>query len=109
MNVQELEFQQGEITDALSSEEARELLGQLSGWALENNGKVLARSYKFSDFVGALRFANAVGELAEEYNHHPEVTLEYGKATVKWWTHTAGGVTANDFLLARETDGRADH
>lgn len=104
MKLAELTFQSGEITEPIATGDRDALLDELDGWSLE--GKMIARTFTFDNFVQALEFVNRVGDLAEEYQHHPEILLEYGKATVKWWTHTANGVAANDFLLARETSQR---
>lgn len=104
MQLADLEFQSGKVTSPLPEEERDALLAELDGWSIEQ-GRLLTRTFKFDDFAGALAFTNRVGELAETYNHHPEIVLEYGKVTVKWWTHTAGGIAINDFLLARETNG----
>ena len=101
MELKDLEFQPGIIKTALPAADRAALLGALDGW--QEDGKLLTRTFTFENFVSALEFTNRVGELAESFDHHPEIVLEYGKATVKWWTHTADGIASNDFLLARET------
>ncbi len=101
MELKDLEFQAGIINSALPEDERAALLSELNGW--QEDGKLLTRTFAFANFVEALEFANRVGDLAESFDHHPEIVLEYGKATVKWWTHTADGIASNDFLLARET------
>jgi len=45
-----------------------------------------------------------LGELAEEQGHHPALLVEYGKLTVRWWTHDIGGLHINDFIMAARTD-----
>lgn len=60
----------------------------------------LEREFRFPDFATALAFVNRVGELAEVENHHPDVTLGWGRATLRWSTHSAGGVTERDHELA---------
>lgn len=64
----------------------------------------LQRVFKFQNFVEALQFTNRVGELAEAHQHHPLIVTEWGRVTVQWWTHTAGGIDKNDLLLAAKTD-----
>lgn len=104
MNIDDLEFAPGSINEALAEPDCTRLLSQLPDWHIESNGiAMLIATYEFSDFSGALEFVNRVGDIAESFNHHPELTLSWGKVTVKWWTHTAGGIAANDFVLARET------
>lgn len=62
------------------------------------------RAFSFKNFAAALTFANRVGELAEQYNHHPAITVEWGKVTVQWWTHKIGGLHRNDAIMAAKTD-----
>ena len=71
------------------------------GWS-EVNG-ALERTFSFADFRMALAFVNRVGELAESENHHPDIQLGYGRVTLRWWTHTAGGVTERDAELAERS------
>jgi 4a-hydroxytetrahydrobiopterin dehydratase len=64
----------------------------------------LERQFRFRDFSEALAFVVRVGVLAERENHHPDVTIQWNRVTLRWWTHTAGGVTERDVTLARMTD-----
>lgn len=67
--------------------------------------KAIARVFVFQDFKGALAFVNKVGDLAERYNHHPDIHLvEYKKVKIVLTTHSAGGITEKDVTLAREID-----
>lgn len=67
----------------------------------------LERTFTFADFRGALDFVIRVGELAESENHHPDIAVHYNKVTLRWWTHTAGGVTDRDRELAEKTGALA--
>ena len=49
-------------------------------------------------------FADAVGAIAEAADHHPALTVEWGKVTVRWWTHVIGGLHRNDTVMAARTD-----
>jgi 4a-hydroxytetrahydrobiopterin dehydratase len=60
----------------------------------------LQRDFTFADFASALAFVNRVGELAEAENHHPDVSFGWGRVTLRWWTHSAGGITDRDRDLA---------
>jgi len=65
----------------------------------------LERTFAFGNFAEALAFVNRVGELAEAENHHPDIRIDYSRVTLRWWTHTAGGVTDRDRdLAARSAD-----
>lgn len=63
----------------------------------------LERTFAFASFVEALAFVNRVGELAEAENHHPDIAIHYNRVTLRWWTHTAGGVTGRDRELAEKS------
>jgi 4a-hydroxytetrahydrobiopterin dehydratase len=73
-------------------------VGVPEGWA-EVDG-ALERSFRFETFRGAVDFVNRVADLAEAENHHPDVRLGYRDVTLRWSTHTAGGVTDRDRALA---------
>ena len=64
----------------------------------------LERRFKFKNFREALDFTNRVGELAEEEGHHPDIGLGWGRVDLKIWTHTIGGLTESDFILAAKID-----
>lgn len=64
----------------------------------------VTRSFGFRNFLDALAFANKVGAMAEAEDHHPQIIIEWGKATVSWWTHAIGGLHLNDFILAARCD-----
>ena len=65
--------------------------------------KALERTFQLESFVDALAFVNRVGELAEAENHHPDIAIHYDKVTLRWWTHTAGGITDRDRELAEKS------
>ncbi len=89
--------------------ETRELLRQLPGWTvIERDGvRQLERVFTFPDFVAALAFTNRVGALAEAEGHHPALTTEWGRVTVRWWTHAIHELHRNDFVMAAKTDHAA--
>jgi 4a-hydroxytetrahydrobiopterin dehydratase len=64
----------------------------------------LEKEYTFPDFAQALAFTNAVGAIAEEEGHHPDIYLAWGKARVTIWTHKVDGLTRSDFVLAAKID-----
>ena len=65
--------------------------------------KALERTFELENFVEALAFVNRVGELAEAEDHHPDIAIHYNRVTLRWWTHTAGGVTDRDRELAEKS------
>lgn len=76
------------------------------GWA-ETDG-ALERELRFADFAEALAFVNRVGEAAEEANHHPDIAIHWNRVTLRWWTHTKGGITDRDVAMAERTNRLVD-
>lgn len=90
----------------VTDDEKKELLSVIPDWEVVvlDGEEQLIRLFKFKNYVQALAFTNAVADLAEAENHHPAILLEWGKATVRWWTHKIGGLHRNDFIMAARTD-----
>jgi 4a-hydroxytetrahydrobiopterin dehydratase len=74
-------------------------------WTVTADARIEAH-FTFPDFASALGFVNEVGALADAEDHHPDIFLSWGKVTVRLWTHTVGGVSPNDFILAAKIDTR---
>jgi len=64
----------------------------------------LEKEYRFVNFKKALDFTNRMGDIAENENHHPVITLTWGSVKVTIWTHKINGLTENDFILAAKFD-----
>jgi 4a-hydroxytetrahydrobiopterin dehydratase len=90
----------------VSEAEIAELQPQVPEWEItEQEGiKKLSRVFRFDDFANPLAFTNALGELAEEEDHHPALLTEWGRVTVTWWTHKIRGLHRNDFVMAAKAD-----
>ena len=78
-----------------------ELLG--NEWKLVDSHH-LEKTYRFDDFVQALAFTNKVGALAEEINHHPEISLTWGRVRLTIYTHKIDGLADADFIWAAKVD-----
>jgi 4a-hydroxytetrahydrobiopterin dehydratase len=93
-------------TPPLSSHEVGHLLGQVKGWTVdEADGHMrLSRTFRFKGFMPGVELANKIAPIAEAEGHHPDLLLSYGSLTVRLWTHAAGGLTENDFILAAKID-----
>jgi 4a-hydroxytetrahydrobiopterin dehydratase len=72
------------------------------GW-IDSQG-ALERTFELPSFPEAIAFVNRVAAAAEEANHHPDVTISYRKVTLRWTTHSAGGITDRDYELATRTN-----
>ena len=90
-------------TPPLDEREIERLLGQLEGWNVLA-GRRLEKEYRFPDFAQALAYVNRLGEVAEREGHHPDVYLTWGKVRVDLSTHSIGGLSENDFILASKAD-----
>jgi 4a-hydroxytetrahydrobiopterin dehydratase len=73
-----------------------------NGAWVERDG-ALERELVFDGFREAIAFVERLADLAESENHHPDIAISYKRVTVRWWTHTAGGVTDLDRQLAERT------
>jgi 4a-hydroxytetrahydrobiopterin dehydratase len=71
---------------------------------IERDG-ALERTYELQSFREAIAFVGRIADLAEEANHHPEIGIRYRNVTLRWTTHSAGGITDRDDELARRSDG----
>ena len=74
------------------------------GWAKSDDGKALARSFKFKDFSEAFAFLTRVAMHAEKVDHHPDFCVSWNKVDFRLSTHSAGGVTERDTALAEAID-----
>jgi thiol peroxidase len=90
-------------TPPLPKEKIEKLLAQYRGWQLVEEKK-LVKDFKFKDFTEAKYFLDLVSVIAEEQGHHPVMTLSYNKLKITLTTHAAGGLTDNDFIMARIID-----
>ncbi len=80
-------------------------LAALPKWSLLSDGQKIGRDFRFDGFLPALSFANALGWLAEQENHHPDLELGWGYCRVRLSTHDVGGLSDNDFICAAKIDG----
>jgi 4a-hydroxytetrahydrobiopterin dehydratase len=87
----------------LSDSDIEERLGKLDGWS--RDGDAIVKTFENEDFVGSVKFVQALVEPAEEMGHHPDLELSWDKVKVKITNHAEGGLTENDFELAGKIDG----
>jgi 4a-hydroxytetrahydrobiopterin dehydratase len=87
----------------LTSEQIAVLLPDVQGWNVVDNHH-LVKNYKFRNFTEALGFVNRVGAIADEQNHHPDISLAWGKVKIEIWTHKINGLTESDFIFAAKVD-----
>jgi len=89
----------------LTRSEAETMQKEVSGWTLWPDGKTISRSFRFKDFAAAFAFATKIAALAEEQGHHPDLLISWGRVEIELSTHSIGGLSENDFILAAKIDG----
>ena len=85
--------------ELLTDDQITAELTESPGWAVANGE--ITRTFDRGDFRGAMLLVGAVAFLAEEAGHHPDIDIRWNKVTLTLSTHSAGGLTAADFALAR--------
>jgi 4a-hydroxytetrahydrobiopterin dehydratase len=77
----------------------------VEGWEKQENA--LVREFELPSFPAAIAFVDRLAELAEGENHHPDIDIRYRKVTVRWTTHSQGGITEKDREMAERTSALA--
>ncbi len=90
--------------ERLTDAELADALRRLPGWRLDADGRGIARSFAFADFVEAFGFMSRVALLAERADHHPEWSNVYNRVEIRLTTHDAGGMSRRDIALATQID-----
>lgn len=80
-------------------------LSRLQHW--QHQGQSITRTYQFKSFTNAMKFVNAVAELAEQAEHHPDIDIRWKSVTLALSSHDADGLTEKDFALAKQCDSQA--
>jgi 4a-hydroxytetrahydrobiopterin dehydratase len=86
----------------LSDDDVKERLKELDGW--RQRGEYIVKSFDRGDFVGSVKFVDSLVEPAEEMNHHPDIAISWSQVEVAISTHSEGGLTENDFELAKKVE-----
>ena len=73
-------------------------------WELVDKGKAIERLFQLADFHETQAFFNALAWIAHRQDHHPDISLGYRTCRVRYSTHSAGGLTVNDFICAARID-----
>jgi len=89
---------------ALRRGESESLLKQVHGWSIAADGKSLHRAFAFENYYRTMAFVNAVAWVAHGEDHHPDLEVGYNRCTVRFSTHSVGGLSENDFISAAKLD-----
>ena len=87
---------------------AEDMLKEIKGWSLSADAKKISKEFTFKNFLEAMHFANTVAQVAEAEGHHPDLHIGWGKVVVETSTHSIGGLSENDFILAAKIEQVVD-
>lgn len=87
---------------ALEQQELETEVEKLDGWAVQDGA--LQKDYNCGDFDGSMAFVNRVAAAATAADHHPDVAISWDTVTLRWVTHSEGGITSSDVKMARQSD-----
>jgi 4a-hydroxytetrahydrobiopterin dehydratase len=91
--------------EPLTLAEAQKLGAELNDeWQIVDEGRLLARSFRFKDFKETMAFVNKIAAVAEAEGHHPDLSVSYNALGVELTTHAIGGLSENDFIVAAKID-----
>jgi 4a-hydroxytetrahydrobiopterin dehydratase len=90
------------MAELIKADQLKIRLKKVPEWELEK--KHIERTFEFDDFSESIDFVNAVAEVSEEEEHHPDIDIRYNKVRLILSTHSKGGLTDLDFALAERID-----
>ena len=88
----------------LTEDEISTHLNACNGLQVDEANQVISREFKFKDFHQTMAFVNAIAEIANQENHHPDLEVGYNRCLVRYTTHAIGGLSENDFICAAKVD-----
>ena len=91
----------------LAAKELNQILADLPGWSLRDDGQAIVKTFKFRNFAVAFGFMSECALVAERLNHHPEWRNVYSRVDVVLTTHAVSGLTMHDVKLAKAMDRAA--
>jgi 4a-hydroxytetrahydrobiopterin dehydratase len=86
----------------LAESELKQQVQELDGW--EVRGGALEKSFDRGDFDGSIAFVNAIAKAANAADHHPDISIAWDTVTLRWVSHSEGGITEKDIAMARKSD-----
>lgn len=86
----------------MSAAEVSQHLGRAAGWMLHDGA--IQKRYDFADYHRTMAFVNALAWVAHGEDHHPDLLVSYNRCTVRFNTHSVGGISINDFICAAKVD-----
>ena len=87
---------------AMGATEVAAHLRQVAGWAQVNGA--IEKTFSFADYHRTMAFVNAVAWISHREDHHPDIAFGFNRCTLRWNTHSVGGISINDFICAAKVD-----
>jgi 4a-hydroxytetrahydrobiopterin dehydratase len=87
---------------AMSAAQVEAHLARAPGWVLKNGA--IEKGWRFGNFHESMAFVNALAWIAHAEDHHPDLALGCNRWTVRFNTHSVGGLSINDFICAAKVD-----
>lgn len=88
----------------LTQARINELLPDLPGWDLVEDGAALRKTFGFKNYYRTLAYVNALAYMAHCEDHHPDLGVHYNRVVVRYSTHDVGGLSENDFICAAKAE-----
>lgn len=92
------------VTHKLNPARIQEMLPDIAGWDLVEDGRALTKTFKFKNYYRTMAFVNALAYMAHREDHHPDLGVHYDRCVVRYSTHDVGGLSENDFICAARSD-----
>ena len=86
----------------LARQEVEQYLRTLPGWNLTDGS--IEKEFRFKSYLGGLAFANEIGKVAEEQDHHPDILIKWRRVKLTLSTHSVKGLSENDFIVAARSE-----
>jgi 4a-hydroxytetrahydrobiopterin dehydratase len=96
------------VEHRLTQARVAELMFEVPGWELAEEGRAITRTYRFDDYYRTIAFVNALAFMAHREDHHPDLGVHYDRAVVRYSTHDVGGLSENDFICAAKAEQLAE-
>lgn len=87
---------------AMTDAQVAEQLPSVDAWSL--NAGAIEKTFRFPDYHRTMAFVNAVAWIAHREDHHPDIAFAYNRCTLRFNTHSVGGLSINDFICAAKVD-----
>jgi 4a-hydroxytetrahydrobiopterin dehydratase len=86
----------------LDEAEVQRHLADAPGWVQADGA--IEKTFRFDDYHRTVAFVNAVAWIAHREDHHPDIAFSYDRATLRFSTHSVGGISINDFICVAKVE-----